>query len=118
MKKPDVKTLADRYAKIVEWSAEDVCYIGRVPALGYGGVHGKDRAKVFEEICRVAEEIVAIHLADGRKLPSPATKKYSGKFLLRIPAGLHEALAIEAEKNGMSLNALAAEALRSGLQPA
>ena len=55
-----VKEVADRYAKIVEWSEEDSCYVGRVPALGYGGVHGKDRLKVFNEICRVAEEIVAI----------------------------------------------------------
>ena len=117
MKKPDIKTIADHYAKIVEWSAEDKCYIGRVPALGYGGVHGTDRAEVFEEICRVAEEIVSIHLADGRKLPASAPKKYSGKFLLRIPAGLHEALAIEADKNGRSLNAVAVDALRAGLQP-
>lgn len=118
MKKSAIKTLADRYAKIVEWSAGDACYIGRVPALGYGGVHGKDRAKVFEEICLVAEEIVAIHIADGRGLPAAEPKKYSGKFLLRIPAGLHEALAIEAEKNGVGLNAVATEALRAGLQHA
>jgi predicted HicB family RNase H-like nuclease len=118
MNKKDIKAIADRYAKVVEWSTEDACYVGRVPALGYGGVHGANRSKVFEETCQVAEEIVAIHLADGRKLPSPTAKKYSGKFLLRIPPGLHEALALEAEKSCKSLNAVAAEALRVGLQPA
>ena len=45
--KKNFKQIADRYAKIVEWSDEDACYIGRVPALSYGGVHGSDRAAVF-----------------------------------------------------------------------
>ncbi|MFZ4777515.1 MAG: toxin-antitoxin system HicB family antitoxin [Terrimicrobiaceae bacterium] len=118
MKTKEIKENADRYAKVVEWSEEDSCFVGRIPALGYGGVHGKDRGKVFEEICQVAEEIVAIHIADGRKLPATGTKKYSGKFLLRIPPGLHEAIAIEADKSCRSLNAVAAEALRTGLLPA
>jgi predicted HicB family RNase H-like nuclease len=118
MKTKKIQVIADRYAKVVEWSEEDGCFVGRIPALGYGGVHGKDRSKVFEEICQVAEEIVAIHLADRRKLPAPGAKKYSGKFLLRIPPGLHEAIAIEAEKSCRSLNAVAAEALRTGLVPA
>jgi predicted HicB family RNase H-like nuclease len=55
---------------------------------------------------------------DGRGLPASKPKKYSGNFLLRIPPGLHEALALEAEKSGKSLNAIAADALRSSLQPA
>jgi predicted HicB family RNase H-like nuclease len=113
-----IKEIADRYAKVVEWSEEDSCFVGRIPALSYGGVHGKDRAKVFAEICQVAEEIVALYMEDGRRLPASKAKKYSGKFLLRITPGLHEALALEAEKSGKSLNAIAADALRSGLQPA
>ena len=118
MKKNEIKAMADRYAKVVEWSEEDGCYVGRVPALGYGGVHGPDRAKVFEEICQVAEEIVSIHLEDGRKLPSPAPRRYSGKFALRIAPGLHEALALAAEKSGRSINATAENAIRNGLATA
>ncbi|MEX1117782.1 MAG: toxin-antitoxin system HicB family antitoxin [Terrimicrobiaceae bacterium] len=115
MKKNKIKEIADRYAKVVEWSDEDGCFVGRVPALGYGGVHGPDRSQVFEEICQVAEEIVALRLEDGRKLPAPAGRRYSGKFVLRIPPGLHEALALEAEKSGRSLNAAAEYAIRHGL---
>ncbi len=118
MKTNEAKAIADRYAKVVEWSEEDGCYVGRVPALGYGGVHGADRAKVFEEVCQVAEEIVAIHLEDERKLPSPAPRRYSGKFVLRIAPGLHEALAMEAERSGRSLNATAENAIRNGLASA
>ena len=30
MNKKDIKAIADRYAKVVEWSTEDACYVGRV----------------------------------------------------------------------------------------
>jgi len=30
------------YAKIVEWSDEDECYVGSSPGLLYGGCHGAD----------------------------------------------------------------------------
>ncbi len=104
-KKNDIRKLADRYAKVVEWSEEDGLYVGRIPALHYGGVHGKDRSKVFAELCDVAEEIVAIHLTDKRPLPkADAGRSYSGKFLVRVKSGLHEALALRAARDGQSLN--------------
>jgi predicted RNase H-like HicB family nuclease len=85
-KKVSKSLIADRYAKIVEWSDEDGCYIGRVPALSYGGVHGSDRAAVFSEICQVAEEIVELMLADGRKLPTPEQKNTAANlFCVLIP---------------------------------
>jgi hypothetical protein len=31
---------SDRYLKLVEWSDEDGCYVGRCPELMLGGVHG------------------------------------------------------------------------------
>jgi len=31
-----------RYAKIVEWSEEDQCFVGSSPGLIYGGCHGQD----------------------------------------------------------------------------
>lgn len=109
--KNKIKEIADRYAKVVEWSEEDKCYVGRVPALSYGGVHGKDKAKVFAEICQVAEEIVELHLSDGRTLPKPGQKQYSGKFVLRVPRGLHEALSLKAQLQGDSLNQFCEKAL-------
>ena len=36
-----------QYRKIVEWSEEDHCYVGRCPELMFGGVHGKNEQKVF-----------------------------------------------------------------------
>jgi len=114
--KADIRKLADRYAKVVEWSAEDRCYVGRVPALHYGGVHGKDRAKVFAELCDVAEEIVTLHLKDARPLPkADAGRRYSGRFLLRVNNGLHEALALRAAREGQSLNQFCEGALRGAV---
>ncbi len=33
--------------KVVEWSDEDQCFIGRAPGLALGGVHGKNEKKVY-----------------------------------------------------------------------
>ena len=58
-----------RYAKIVEWSEEDQRYVGSCPGLLYGGCHGDDEVKVFEELCQIVEEVLEIYRADGRPLP-------------------------------------------------
>jgi predicted HicB family RNase H-like nuclease len=42
-------------------------------------------------------------------------RQYSGKFNLRIPPELHEKLAMTAEEQGKSLNALAQEALQKSV---
>jgi predicted RNase H-like HicB family nuclease len=62
-----------RYAKIVEWSEEDQCFIGSAPGLILGGCHGDDERKVFDELCDIVEEVVEMHKADGTPLPPPTT---------------------------------------------
>ena len=69
-----------RYVKVVEWSEADQCYVGSAPGLVYGGCHGDDERLVFEELCRIVEEAVALYRVDGRPLP-PAT---SGRDLAGI----------------------------------
>jgi hypothetical protein len=49
MTRKQIKEQASRYAKFVEWSEEDHCFIGRCPELMLGGVHGQDEAKVYAE---------------------------------------------------------------------
>jgi predicted HicB family RNase H-like nuclease len=106
---------SDRYLKIVEWSDEDGCYVGACPGLMLGGVHGDDEAKVYAELCRVVEELIAIHAQDGAPLP-PATagRDYSGKFVVRVGKDLHRDLAIHALREGVSLNSYCAKVLREG----
>ena len=60
-----------RYAKIVEWSEEDQCYIGSAPGLFLGGCHGGDERAVFDELCDIVDEWIAICEADGDPLPPP-----------------------------------------------
>ena len=62
---------ADRYAKIVQWSDEDNCFVGTIPDLCRGGCHGPDPRAVFDELCQIAEEWVEILMADGTPLPVP-----------------------------------------------
>ena len=61
-----------RYVKIVEWSDEDSCYVGSSPGLLYGGCHGPDERKVFEELCQIVDETIELYRQEGRPLP-PAT---------------------------------------------
>jgi predicted RNase H-like HicB family nuclease len=58
-----------RYVKIVEWSEEDKCYVGSSPGLIYGGCHGDNEREVFDELCRIVEEAIALYKVDGKALP-------------------------------------------------
>lgn len=96
---------SDRYLKIIEWSEDDQCYVGRCPGLMLGGVHGDHEESVYRELREAVEEWIRIHEEDGSPLP-PATagKRYSGKFMLRIDEELHEKLSLRALVEGVSLN--------------
>ena len=63
------------YVKIVEWSAEDECYIGSAPGLVYGGCHGDDETKVFEDLCHIVEESIEVYKREGKVLPPPTAGK-------------------------------------------
>lgn len=58
-----------RYAKIVEWSEDDQCYVGSCPGLFYGGCHGENEQVVFDELCQIVEEMIGIYRQDNRTLP-------------------------------------------------
>lgn len=65
-------TESARYAKIVEWSEEDQCYVGSSPGLVFGGCHGADEKAVFDELCQIVEQAISLCHKDGRDLP-PST---------------------------------------------
>lgn len=106
----------DRYLKIVEWSEEDQCYIGRCPGVMLGGVHGDNEAKVLRELSEVVDEWIATLKQDRKALPpSTAGKRYSGKFVLRVGEDLHRALAVRSLQAGQSLNNYSVNVLRSAI---
>jgi len=115
MTRKQIKEQAARYAKFVEWSDEDQCFIGRCPEIMAGGVHGRDEARVYAELCQAVEEMLGLIHADGRALPEPlAAKKFSGRFVLRVEPALHRRLAAKALAAGESLNTYCAKALVKG----
>lgn len=64
-----------RYARIVEWSEEDQCYVGSAPGLILGGCHGLDEQEVFAELCEIVEEAIALYRGDAKPLPPPAASR-------------------------------------------
>jgi hypothetical protein len=62
-----------RYAKIVEWSEEDHCYVGSCPGLIYGGCHGDNERVVFEELCQIVDEAIDLYQREKKPLPPPTS---------------------------------------------
>ena len=63
-------------------------------------------------IRRVVADVVADMKKRGEAVPEAvASKRYSGKFLVRVPPDIHRQLAREAAEAGVSLNRLASAKL-------
>ena len=103
----------DRYTYRVTWSEEDAEYVGlcvEFPSLSWLAM-GPEEA--LQGIRQVVAEVVADLEASGEIVPEPiAVKRYSGKFMVRIPPELHRRLSLEAAEAGISLNRLASDKLR------
>ncbi|MGH7085699.1 MAG: type II toxin-antitoxin system HicB family antitoxin [Acetobacteraceae bacterium] len=99
--------MADHFTYRVSWSEEDREYVGscaEFPSLSH--LDATPEA-ALGGIRALVKDIVADMRKSGEPVPKPiAGQAYSGKFLTRIPPGLHRALAIEAAEAGVSLNRL------------
>jgi predicted HicB family RNase H-like nuclease len=114
--KKKMKIAARDFLRVIEWSEEDGCYVGSAPPLIGRCCHGTSETQVVRELARIVEEWIAIHQAEKRTLPAPTNaRKYSGKFVLRVPPPVHQALALRAQSAGQSLNAFCAERLASAV---
>lgn len=102
----------DHYTYRVTWSEEDEEYVGlcvEFPSLSWLASTPEDALHGIRE---VVADVIADMLANAEDIPEPlSTKKYSGKFLIRIPPDLHRRLALEAAESGVSLNRLASDKL-------
>ena len=67
--------------------------------------HGDTPTEALENIHEAMEGWIETKLENGFPVPQPVDEsQYSGRFVLRIPKTLHARLAMEAEKEGVSLN--------------
>jgi len=103
----------DHYTYRVTWSEEDGEYIGlcvEFPSLNW---LASEPEAALQGIRQVVTDIVADLQASSEPVPEPlASKKYSGRFMVRVPPELHRQLALEAAESGVSLNRLASDKLR------
>ena len=102
----------DRYTYRVTWSEEDQEYVGlcvEFPSLSW---LAPSQEAALRGIRRVVTEVREDMRSNGEEIPEPlAGKRYSGKFLIRVPPDVHRDLAIEAAESGVSLNRLASAKL-------
>ena len=63
--------------------------------------------EAFSSIRHLVSNCLSDMRSTGETPPEPiADKSYSGRFIVRVPAEVHRALAIRASEEGMSLNRL------------
>lgn len=103
----------DYYTYRVTWSAEDNEYIGlctEFPSLSWlADTHDQALQGIRELIAEVVEDM----RINNEVEPEPiATKRFSGKFMVRVSPDLHRQLTLEAAESGISLNRLASDKLR------
>jgi len=95
------------YSITIMWSDEDDCYIATIPELPGLSTHGETAEEALEQAKIAAEGYIEILTEDGDPIPEPLKiKSYSGNLRIRLPKSLHEKLAKESEREGISLNSL------------
>ena len=102
----------DHYTYRVTWSEEDNEYVGlcaEFPSLSWLAVSPEAALK---GIRKVVADVVKDIKNNREPVPEPiASKRYSGKFMVRVPPEVHRQLAMEAAEAHVSLNRLASAKL-------
>ena len=109
-----MKRQEPRYRIEIHWSAEDRCYVVKVPELEGCMTHGKTAREALAR----AQEAIAGYLESlrARGLPTPpplSQRQFSAKIPLRINPKLRRDLAVRARIRGVSLNRYIESTLRN-----
>ena len=96
----------DRYTYRVTWSEDDQEYVGlctESPSLM--SWLDKTPESALKGIRATFESVIKDMTHSGEEIPQPvACKRYSGKFMVRVPPEIHRNLAIQVSESGVSLN--------------
>ena len=111
-----MKTLPkiNHYAYRVIWSEDDNQHVGlcaEFPSLSY---LASTPEKAIQGILKVVADVVKDMEANDESVPEPIySRRYSGKFVVRVPPEVHRRLALEAAEEEISLNRLVSAKLSS-----
>jgi len=102
----------DHYTYRVTWSEEDKEYVGlcvEFPSLSW---LSRTPENALKGIRKVVQDVIADMKKNREPVPDPiASRRYSGKFMVRVPPDIHRELTLEAAEAGISLNRLASSKL-------
>ena len=105
MKKMPLKN--DLYTYRVTWSEEDQEYVGlctEFPSLSW---LTETQESALAGIRQLVADVISEMNNNKEKIPVPISiRKYSGKFMVRIPPEVHRKLAEIAAEEGVSINRL------------
>ena len=98
-------TETDKYTYRVTWSEEDVEFVGLCAEFPKLSWLAKSPEHALQGIRLVVNDCIEDMVNHGEAIPAPiATRKYSGKFMVRVPPEVHRHLVLEAAESGVSLN--------------
>ncbi|MCX5887190.1 MAG: toxin-antitoxin system HicB family antitoxin [Proteobacteria bacterium] len=102
----------DRYTYRVTWSEDDNEYAGLCAEFSSLSWLDRTPEAALKGIRKLVNDVVKDMHNEGEAVPEPiACKRYSGKFMVRVPPQVHRKLAIQAAESGVSLNRLASSKL-------
>jgi predicted HicB family RNase H-like nuclease len=102
----------DKYSYRVTWSEDDGEYVGlctEFPSLSW---LARTQGAALKGIRKLVADVVSDMQRSKESVPEPlATKRFSGKFVVRVPPEVHRRLAMEAKEADVSLNRLVSSKL-------
>ena len=99
--------MSDHYTYRITWSSEDGEHVGRCAEFPSLSWLAPTPGEALSGIRRLVSDCVSDMRTNGEPVPEPmADRRYSGKFIVRVPPETHRALAIRAAEQGVSMNRL------------
>lgn len=98
---------APYHIELVRDESQDVApgWVAMVKELPGCIAQGDTQEEALGHLRDVMESWIEFMIEHGRPIPPPSPEpSYGGRILLRVPASLHERLAWEAQREGVSLN--------------
>ncbi len=93
------------YSININWSDKDGGFIATVPEFRNLSAFGKTYEEALEQAKIVLDGYIETYNEDNLSLPEPLDiPNFSGQIRLRLPKNLHQTLALDAERQGVSLN--------------